>query len=124
MIKAVIRIVFRLAVLGGVLWLARVALKRWVDGPAASEESQLWPEPAPAPEKAAGPVSKPNPNEKQAWAQPMADGAVPAGHPVKAKLASRLYHLPGMAAYDRTRPDRCYASPQAAEADGFSRAKR
>ena len=58
-----------------------------------------------------------------AWVEP--DGkACPPTHPVKAKLASRLYHLPGMLAYDRTVPDRCYADPAAAEADGFSRAKR
>jgi hypothetical protein len=36
----------------------------------------------------------------------------------------RLYHLPGMLAYDRTHPDRCYPSPEAAETDGFTRAKR
>lgn len=48
----------------------------------------------------------------------------PATHPVKAKLASKLYHLPGMLAYDRTVPDRCYVDPAAAEADGFARAKR
>jgi hypothetical protein len=35
-----------------------------------------------------------------------------------------IYHLPGMAAYGRTLPDRCYADPEAAEADGFVRAKR
>ena len=58
-----------------------------------------------------------------AWVEP--DGkACPPTHPVKAKLASRLYHLPGMLAYDRTSPDRCYVDPAAAEADGFSRAKR
>ncbi len=45
-------------------------------------------------------------------------------HPVKAKESSRLYHLPGMLAYVRTRPDRCYPSAEAAEADGFVRAKR
>lgn len=53
-----------------------------------------------------------------------ADGACPDGYPVKAKLRSRLYHLPGMAAYNRTVPDRCYRSAEDAEADGFSRARR
>lgn len=48
----------------------------------------------------------------------------PPSHPVKAKLASRLYHLPGMLAYERTIPDRCYASEEAAAADGLRRAKR
>ncbi|HVL93936.1 MAG TPA: hypothetical protein VM264_11430 [Acidimicrobiales bacterium] len=43
---------------------------------------------------------------------------------MKAKLLSRLFHLPGMAAYARTRPDRCYLDAAAAENDGFTRAKR
>jgi ribonuclease E len=58
-----------------------------------------------------------------AWVDPSA-GACPQTHPVKAKLASRLFHLPGMLAYDRTKPDRCYADADAAEADGFVRSKR
>lgn len=58
-----------------------------------------------------------------AWVEPT--GAVcPPSHPVKAKLKSRLYHLPGMLAYARTTPDRCYGSPEAAEAEGLTRAKR
>ncbi|MGH9152213.1 MAG: hypothetical protein ACRD03_07435, partial [Acidimicrobiales bacterium] len=57
------------------------------------------------------------------WVQ--AEGTeCPATHPVKAKLSSMLYHLPGMAAYKRTRPDRCYLDAGSAEADGFIRAKR
>jgi hypothetical protein len=50
--------------------------------------------------------------------------ACPPGFEVKVKLASGIYHLPGMFAYDRTIPDRCYASAEAAEADGFRAAKR
>ena len=52
------------------------------------------------------------------------DGTCPPTHPVKAKLASRLFHLPGMFAYARTRPDRCYLDADAAVADGFTAAKR
>jgi hypothetical protein len=47
-----------------------------------------------------------------------------ASYPVKAKESSGLYHMPGMLAYARTRPDRCYPSAEDAEADGFARAKR
>jgi hypothetical protein len=43
---------------------------------------------------------------------------------VKAKLASKIFHLPGMANYERTNPDRCYLDPGAAEADGLRPAKR
>jgi hypothetical protein len=58
------------------------------------------------------------------WVVPEPGGACPASHPVKGKLKSKLYHLPGMFAYDRTNPDRCYADEAAAEADGLRRAKR
>jgi hypothetical protein len=57
------------------------------------------------------------------WVRPVA-GVCPPTHPVKGKLASRLFHLPGMFAYDRTRADRCYISEAAAVADGLTRAKR
>lgn len=58
-----------------------------------------------------------------AWALPVA-GDCPPGYPVKAKLASGIFHLPGMFAYDRTTPDRCYRSAADAEADGLRPAKR
>jgi large subunit ribosomal protein L17 len=48
----------------------------------------------------------------------------PATHLVKAKLASRIYRVPGGAGYDRAKPDRWYRSAQAAEADGLRAAKR
>ena len=53
-----------------------------------------------------------------------ADGECPASHPVKAKLASGIFHEPGGANYDRTQADRCYASAAAAETDGLRPAKR
>ena len=48
----------------------------------------------------------------------------PPSHPVKAKLSSRIFHLPGMAAYNRTTPDRCYVDESSAVEDGFTRSKR
>ncbi|MFN8016544.1 MAG: hypothetical protein U0P45_00305 [Acidimicrobiales bacterium] len=57
------------------------------------------------------------------WVEPV-DGACPDGYPVKAKLKSGIYHQPGGLAYDRTVPDRCYASAADAEADGLRAAKR
>ena len=63
------------------------------------------------------------PAAEGAWVRPVA-GVCPSTHPVKGKLASRLFHLPGMFAYDRTRADRCYISEAAAVADGLTRAKR
>jgi len=58
-----------------------------------------------------------------AWLPPV-DGVCPPTHLIKAKAASGIYHLPGTANYERTKPDRCYADTNAAEADGFIRAKR
>ena len=52
------------------------------------------------------------------------DGTCPASHPVKGKLSSGIYHLPGGASYDRTTPDRCYVDERAAQADGLRPAKR
>ena len=58
-----------------------------------------------------------------AWVDP--DGDVcPTSHPVKAKLGSKVFHLPGQLAYERTHPDRCYVDEAAAEADGLRKAKR
>ena len=48
----------------------------------------------------------------------------PTSHPVKAKLSSKIFHVPGSASYDRTNPDRCYVDAAAAEADGLRPAKR
>ena len=59
-----------------------------------------------------------------AFVDPGADGSCPLTHPVKAKLASGIYHLPGGGNYERTKPDRCYVDADAAEADGLRAAKR
>lgn len=85
----------------------------------AAKSGKESPRKAPAKKAPAQAAQKPEP-----WVAPSEHGSVPATHPVKAKLASRIYHLPGMSFYDRTNPDRCYVSAEAAEADGFSRAKR
>ena len=60
---------------------------------------------------------------KLAWVEPV-DGVCPPSHPIKVKLASRIFHVPGLLAYDRTRPDRCYPDEATATNDGFTRAKR
>ncbi|HXY95136.1 MAG TPA: hypothetical protein VEP49_21940 [Acidimicrobiia bacterium] len=80
-------------------------------GDAAGAGDGATPEPI-----AAAPASAPP------WVEPDA-GACPASHPVKAKLASGIFHLPGGANYDRTQADRCYASEEAAVADGLRAAK-
>lgn len=57
-----------------------------------------------------------------AWVEP-SEGSCPSSHPVKAKLSSKIFHVPGGASYQRTKADRCYVDPAAAEADGFRRSK-
>lgn len=102
-------------------------------GPAA--DPAPWPRlegdpavPAPGVAAASGRDAAPEPTEQQAappraWVEP--DGDVcPTSHPVKVKLASRIFHVPGGVSYGRTRPDRCYTDATAAEADGLRPAKR
>ena len=57
------------------------------------------------------------------WVDPIA-GECPVSHPVKAKLTSGIYHLPGGGNYDRTRAERCYTDAHAAIADGLRAPKR
>ncbi len=84
------------------------ALQPDPDAPAAPE--------APAKAAVTGVASAP-------WVEPV-EGACPSSHPVKGKLKSKIFHLPGMLNYERTSPDRCYLDPAAAEADGLRPAKR
>ena len=58
-----------------------------------------------------------------AWVEPV-EGACPDSHPIKGKLASSIFHVPGGLNYARTRPDRCYLDAAAAEADGLRSSKR
>jgi hypothetical protein len=81
--------------------------------------------PVPRPSVAATPVARaPETAKVEAFIDPCADGSCPVTHPVKAKLASGIYHLPGGGNYERTKPDRCYVDADAAELDGLRAAKR
>jgi len=62
------------------------------------------------------------PTGEAAWVPPI-DGQRPPGYPIKAKVASHIYHVPGGRSYDRTAPDRCYATSESAEQDGYRQAK-
>ena len=53
------------------------------------------------------------------WVAPEPDGSCPISHPVKVKLRSGIYHVPGGLVYDRTNADRCYADTDSAESDGY-----
>jgi len=86
---------------------------------AASGDRTLVPD-ADAPAPKATPAAS---SGEQAWVKPV-DGACPDGYPIKAKVKSGIYHQPGSVTYDRTKPDRCYPSVAAAEADGLRSPKR
>src|SRR5262245_53135017 len=107
------RLVKLLLVIGVLIAVAEL-LRRRPAPPSASPTAPPTPTAAPAAvDRTIGP-----------WTSPAADGSCPLTHPVKAKSSSKIFHVPGGALYDRTTPDRCYASPSAAEADGFRPSKR
>jgi hypothetical protein len=96
-----------------------------------AETGVTWqPQPFPYPPMPRGPAdapqrsgaADPSPPPGPSWVEPAGD-ACPATHPVKAKLASGIFHVPGSANYERTRADRCYPSAVAAEADGLRASK-
>lgn len=128
----------------GLLAGAAYALWRAMDANRMTGESEWEPQPFPfPPQPRTGPdaaergdraelarertpvgrASRPTESERERWTTAV-DGTCPATHPVKAKEASKIFHVPGGLSYERTVPDRCYADPAAAEADGFRAAKR
>jgi len=90
---------------------------------------------SPTAEKRTGPVQFTSPPADEAaepeqadapptsWVEPV-DGVCPLTHPVKGNADSGIFHVPGGTSYERTVPERCYASEADAEADGFRKAKR
>ncbi len=108
----------------GTLLVTAYALWRVVEATRVAGEHG---EPVPSPARTATLVAVPDPPPTRpsaaAWVE--SDGAAcPTTHPVKANLRSGIYHLPGGASYDRTRPDRCYRDPAAAVADGLRASRR
>jgi hypothetical protein len=126
-VKRVVKLLVPLGVLAAVLaWLQRRPAP-----PSASPTAP--PEPVQRPASYEAPVVTPSaaagePPEEDAveshWAEPTADGGCPDGYPVKAKTSSKIFHAPGGTMYERTVPDRCYPSAEAAEADGYRASKR
>jgi hypothetical protein len=81
------------------------------------------PRPVPRPAAATPPDAAPEPQDGAPWVEPV-DGACPISHPVKAKLTSGIFHLPGGGNYDRIRAERCYVDADAAIEDGLRAPKR
>lgn len=93
---------------------------------ALQESPRDEPEPGPAPAEKKTPAAKKAAAKKAAvepWVQPVG-GDCPGTHPVKGKLSSKIFHIPGGFNYARTTPDRCYIDAAAAEADGLRQSKR
>lgn len=115
--SVVLRRLLLLAVLAGAAAASRQLWRReaettpppqWPPFPSSSPET---PERGPVTASAAAQV---------AWVEPDGD-TCPTNAPIKAKSRSKIYHVPGGRFYDRTVPDRCYATEAAAEADGYRR---
>jgi hypothetical protein len=95
--------------------------------PAAPPQWPEWParpEPTDSSVPAGAGASVPEPAVAgDGWLPAHDDGSAPDSHPVKVKVSSGIFHVPGGRFYDRTRPDRCYPTAAAAEADGYRRSK-
>lgn len=146
--------IFRLVLLGGIgygVWKTIVrgrssSPEAWTSGtpglpPTAAPREPIPPAPTPSPSSRpspsrpprppakTGPATKPptgraeDPPGERTWVTAN-DGVCPQSHPVKAKLSSKIFHVPGSRNYSRTRADRCYPDEDAATADGLRRAMR
>ncbi|MCU1396065.1 MAG: hypothetical protein JWM34_4493 [Ilumatobacteraceae bacterium] len=76
-----------------------------------------------APESTWPPLAQPGPEPEPDWVLPTDDHSCPIGYPIKANDSSHIFHVPGGRFYDRTHAERCYATAEAAERDGYRRAK-
>jgi hypothetical protein len=99
---------------------AVVAWWRRRDEPDTSMDPPAWP-------AFTSPSTAPAPTDNGAamssWVIATDDGAAPDGYPIKVKVSSGIFHLPGGRFYDRTNPDRWYATAEAALADGYRQSK-
>ena len=120
-----IRRIFGLTVLAGVAYAVWRVIEENGESKGAAWESQPFPfPPQPRVEASAAEVQEVAPAAVTAEAWVEVDGdTCPASHPVKGKLSSGIYHVPGGANYERTHADRCYADEDAAQADGLRRSK-
>jgi len=125
----------RLLGVGALAAAAYAAWRAWtkrtsaVTGPVEWESAPFPFPPVPRPVAAASSASSaPSPPSPaaaegtEAWVAPV-DDTCPASHPVKAKLSSGIYHVPGGMNYERTKPDRCYRDTEAVDLDGLRASK-
>lgn len=124
--------------------LLNLALSRaWRTSPAAPAPTEVAevdilasvaavaPSPAPTTAPAAPTEAQaPTPGPTSAGVAPTRDGC-PAEAPIKGNIVGRgdndgerIYHIPGGASYDRTKPERCFPTEEAAQQAGFRKAER
>ncbi len=118
-----------LAALGYAAWRAWQARRPETSSDVTWESAPFPFPPVPRPAAPLAPVAPAppvavTPTPIEPFTDPGADGSCPATHPVKAKLASGIYRVPGSGSYERTKPDRCYVNAEAAQADGLRPPKR
>ncbi len=138
MIRRLFRFALKLALTAGVGMVVSKVLGRrrstasdraatgepWPPIPPLAEDPPPAPVATPSPAEDDGVASTAVPDDARLWVEPDAQGGCAPSHPVKAKMSSGVFHLPGMANYERTNADRCYTDAAAAEADGLRQAKR
>ncbi len=90
-------------------------------GPEPAETEPAETEPS-EPEPSAGDAAAGTADAAR-WQAPV-DGECPHGFLLKVAAGSEIFHAPGGAFYERTVPERCYATPEDAVADGLRAAKR
>ena len=112
-----------LAALGIAVW--RAFDKRRVDTGVTWDPQPFPypPQPHTTPEQPPEPAESPRAAAIESWVD-AENGVCPASHPVKAKLASGIFHFPGGSNYERTQADRCYVNAEAATHDGLRASKR
>ncbi|MEM8619342.1 MAG: hypothetical protein AAGF73_06440 [Actinomycetota bacterium] len=114
-------LVVMLAAAGGAAW----AWWRDRSDPAVASDPPAWPplEPTPVDEAPPGNDAAAADVSTASWVAAEPDGACPLTHPIKAKESSGIYHVEDGRMYGRTKADRCYATADAAERDGYRRSK-
>lgn len=118
-----------LALLAGAAYAVATVLRRRASGADEPRWPPVVPRDTPQPftpvaTEPAGSAEQPAPGATPdaTWVAPV-DGGCPDGYPVKANDNSGIFHVPGGRFYDRTVPERCYASADDALADGYRPAK-
>jgi hypothetical protein len=122
MMRMVRRVAFAALVVGVIAAVVRRRRDHLPAGSGSPPSSGAWPPFVAVDDDASPSTVLTDTAGDRSWVAPV-DGACPDGYPIKANGNSGIFHVPGGRSYDRTIPERCYATAQAAEADGYRAAK-